>query len=144
MRIPEFTEDQIRLLETVYAGFIEAGDWPTTAFVDWKLDSTNPNNPRFPRDEALFARTSLVLGYGSVPETPQTAPATIHGCLRKYRLPSPCGPLPPPLRSFCGPACREQPGTDENDRPRVSVLSRLSPTFAARLKVLNLRLFIGE
>jgi Nucleoside 2-deoxyribosyltransferase len=39
MRIPEFSEDQIRLLETVYAGFIEAGDWPTTAFVDWKLDS---------------------------------------------------------------------------------------------------------
>jgi Nucleoside 2-deoxyribosyltransferase len=39
MRIPEFTEDQIRLLETVYAGFVEAGDWPTTAYVDWKLDS---------------------------------------------------------------------------------------------------------
>lgn len=39
MRIPEFTEDQIRLLETVYAGFVEAGEWPTTAYVDWKLDS---------------------------------------------------------------------------------------------------------
>ncbi|HTZ64713.1 MAG TPA: hypothetical protein VMB51_11470 [Solirubrobacteraceae bacterium] len=39
MRIPKFTEDQIRLLETVYAGFVEAGEWPTTAYVDWKLDS---------------------------------------------------------------------------------------------------------
>jgi hypothetical protein len=39
MRIPKFTEDQIHLLEVVYAGFVEAAEWPTTAYVDWKLDS---------------------------------------------------------------------------------------------------------
>jgi hypothetical protein len=39
MRIPKFTEDQNRLLETIYAGFVEAGGWPITAYVDWMLDS---------------------------------------------------------------------------------------------------------
>lgn len=39
MRIPKFTEDQIRLLDTIYAGFVKAGGWPTTAYVDWMLDS---------------------------------------------------------------------------------------------------------
>ena len=54
------------------------------------------------------------------------------------------GPQRGSLRSLCGPAFREQPGTDENGRPKTPVFSRLSRTFAARFKVLNLRLFIGE
>lgn len=33
----------------------------------------------------------------------------------------------PFLRSVCGPACREQPGTDENDAPRASAFSRVFP-----------------
>ncbi len=32
---------------------------------------------------------------------------------------SSCGPFRPSLRSFCRPACREQPGTRENSRPRA-------------------------
>jgi hypothetical protein len=55
-----------------------------------------------------------------------------------------CGPFRPSLRSLCGPACREQLGTSENSRARTPVFSRLSPVFATRCKVLNLRLFIGE
>jgi hypothetical protein len=54
------------------------------------------------------------------------------------------GPFHQSLWSFCGPACLEQPGTDENIRAKIPVFSRLSPTFAARSKVLILRLFIGE
>jgi hypothetical protein len=53
-------------------------------------------------------------------------------------------PFRPSLRSLCGPACREQLGTSENSRARTPVFSRLSPAVAARCKVLNLRLFIGE
>ena len=44
----------------------------------------------------------------------------------------------------CRPAHREQPGTDENSRPQTPAFQWLSPGFAARCKVLNLRLFIGE
>jgi hypothetical protein len=55
-----------------------------------------------------------------------------------------CGPFRRSLRSFCGPACREQSGTDEKSRPKTPVFSRLSPAIAARCKDLILRLFIGE
>lgn len=54
------------------------------------------------------------------------------------------GPQRDSLRSLCGPACREQPGTDENGRLRTPVFSRLSRKFVTRFKVLILRLFIGE
>jgi hypothetical protein len=59
-------------------------------------------------------------------------------------LPSSCGPFRPSLRSFCGPACQEQPGTAENERTRIPVFSRLSPAIAARCKVLILRLSSGR
>ena len=62
----------------------------------------------------------------------------------KVLIGQPKGPQEPPLRSFCGPACREQPGIDENNRTIIPVFLRLSPPCAARLKVLILRLFIGE
>lgn len=55
-----------------------------------------------------------------------------------------CGPFRSSLRSFCGPACREQLGTDENGRPRTPAFPRLSPVFAAIFKVMNLRPKIGE
>ena len=35
-----------------------------------------------------------------------------------------------PLRSVCGPGCREQPGTGENSRPRAPVFSRMFPRVA--------------
>jgi hypothetical protein len=38
MRLPEFTAPQVRLLEVIYDGFCEAGAWPTTAYVDARLD----------------------------------------------------------------------------------------------------------
>ncbi len=34
MRVPEFTEPQVRLLDVIYVGLCEAGTWPTTAYVD--------------------------------------------------------------------------------------------------------------
>jgi hypothetical protein len=36
-----------------------------------------------------------------------------------------CGPFRPSLRSFCGPACREQPGTSENSLPRFPAFVRV-------------------
>jgi hypothetical protein len=38
MRVPEFSDDQVLLLDAVYAGFREVGTWPTTAHVDSTLD----------------------------------------------------------------------------------------------------------
>jgi hypothetical protein len=46
---------------------------------------------------------------------------------RRVSRPSSCGPFRGGLRSFCGPACREQPGTRENSRPRGPVFSRDFP-----------------
>jgi hypothetical protein len=39
----------------------------------------------------------------------------------------PKGPQEPPLRSLCGPACREQPGTGENSRRQASAFTRVFP-----------------
>jgi hypothetical protein len=43
----------------------------------------------------------------------------------------------PFLRSFCGPACREQPGTGENSRPRAPVFSRVFPLVPACARTTN-------
>jgi hypothetical protein len=53
-------------------------------------------------------------------------------------------PFRPSLRSFCGPACREQKGTGENGLPRSPGSVRVCRSRSPDLQVLNLRLFIGE
>jgi hypothetical protein len=37
MDVPDFSPEERRLLELIYAGLVEAGTWPTTAFVDARL-----------------------------------------------------------------------------------------------------------
>jgi hypothetical protein len=44
----------------------------------------------------------------------------------------------PFLRSFCGPACREQPGTDENGRRRATVFARIFPRVPGCSRKMNL------
>ncbi len=52
---------------------------------------------------------------------------TLAGSTSKFLIGEQKGPQERPLRSFCGPACREQPGTRENSRPRGPVFSRDFP-----------------
>jgi hypothetical protein len=47
----------------------------------------------------------------------------------------------PFLRSFCGPQCREQPGTDENGAPRSPSIFADIPACSRLFPVLK---FIGE
>jgi hypothetical protein len=115
---------------------------PNTERTIWS-DETQPSDARFAWDSQaqsqatdtslLTSLTTLIRGL-SPHET----------CIHPLGLLSSCGPFRLSLRSLCGPACLEQPGTDENSRPRTPAFSRLSPEIATRYKDLNLRLFIGE
>src|ERR1700722_15017580 len=52
---------------------------------------------------------------------------TLAGATSKVLIGQPKGPQEPPLRSFCGPACREQPGTGENSRRQAPAFTRVFP-----------------
>jgi hypothetical protein len=52
---------------------------------------------------------------------------TLAGSTSKVVIGQPKGPQEPPLRSLCGPACREQPGTGENSRRQATAFTRVFP-----------------
>jgi hypothetical protein len=62
---------------------------------------------------------------------------TLVGSTSKVLIEEPKGPQEPPLRSLCGPACREQPGTGENSRREASAFTRVFPRVPACARSTN-------
>src|ERR1700677_3877674 len=62
---------------------------------------------------------------------------TLAGATSKVLIGQPKGPQEPPLRSLCGPACREQPGTGENSLRQASAFTRGFPRVAGCARSTN-------